>query len=174
MKASEIATMAAVALFAVVPPALAQDRPNIVLILADDVAFSDFGAYGSEISTPNIDALAARGTLFSNFHASPICAPSRAMLMTGVDSHLAGIGNLPESAPLEHRGQPGYLGQLADDVVTVASRLGAAGYRTTMTGKWHLGHGEGAHPAARGFDRSFALEAVGRRQLGKEILPANL
>ncbi|MEQ8282510.1 MAG: sulfatase-like hydrolase/transferase [Parvibaculum sp.] len=163
MKASEIATMAAVALFfAVVPPALAQDaRPNIVLILADDVAFSDFGAYGSEISTPNIDALAARGTLFSNFHASPICAPSRAMLMTGVDSHLAGIGNLPESAPLEHRGQPGYLGQLADDVVTVASRLGAAGYRTTMTGKWHLGHGEGAHPAARGFDRSFALEASG-------------
>ncbi|ABS63628.1 sulfatase [Parvibaculum lavamentivorans DS-1] len=154
--------LAAVMLPFIALSAQAQEaRPNIVLILADDVGFSDFGVYGSEIETPNIDALAARGTLFSNFHASPICAPSRAMLMTGVDSHLAGIGNLPESAPLEHRGQPGYLGRLADDVVTVASRLSAAGYRTMMTGKWHLGHGEGAHPAARGFDRSFALEASG-------------
>ena len=140
----------------------APHRPNIVLILADDVGFSDFGAYGSEIATPNIDAIAARGVLFSNFHASPICAPSRAMLMTGVDSHLAGVGNLPEAVPLEHRGQPGYLGYLADDVVTVASRLQAAGYRTTMAGKWHLGHEEpGMLPPAHGFDRSFALDASG-------------
>lgn len=144
-------------------PAQAQDaRPNIVLILIDDVGFSDLGAYGSEIATPNIDALAARGALFSNFHASPICAPSRAMLMTGADSHLAGVGNLPESVPLEHRGEPAYLGHLADDVVTVASRLQAAGYRTTMAGKWHLGHEE-PHmlPPAHGFDRSFALDASG-------------
>lgn len=162
MRAFRIIKTALLLWLAALLPAVAQEaRPNIVLILADDAGFSDFGAYGSEIATPNIDALAARGTLFSNFHASPICAPSRAMLMTGVDSHLAGVGNLPESAPLEHRGQPGYIGRLADDVVTVASRLGAAGYRTTMTGKWHLGHGEGAHPAARGFDRSFALEASG-------------
>lgn len=162
MRAFGIIKTALMLWLAALLPAVAQDaRPNIVLILADDAGFSDFGAYGSEIATPNIDALAAKGTLFSNFHASPICAPSRAMLMTGVDSHLAGIGNLPESAPLEHRGRPGYLGRLADDVVTVASRLGAAGYRTTMTGKWHLGHGEGSHPAARGFDRSFALEASG-------------
>jgi len=137
-------------------------RPNIVLILIDDVGFSDLGAYGSEIATPNIDALAARGALFSNFHASPICAPSRAMLLTGVDSHLAGVGNLPESLPLEHRGEPGYLGHLADDVVTVASRLQAAGYRTTMAGKWHLGHEEPQMlPPAHGFDRSFALDASG-------------
>lgn len=162
MSAFRIVKTALVLWLAALLPAAAQDAtPNIVLILADDAGFSDFGAYGSEIATPHIDALAAKGTLFSNFHASPICAPSRAMLMTGVDSHLAGIGNLPESAPLEHRGQPGYLGQLADDVVTVASRLGAAGYRTTMTGKWHLGHGAGSHPGARGFDRSFALEASG-------------
>lgn len=137
-------------------------RPNIVLILIDDVGFSDLGAYGSEIATPNIDALAAKGALFSNFHASPICAPSRAMLMTGVDSHLAGVGNLPEAVPLEHRGQPAYLGHLADDVVTVASRLQAAGYRTTMAGKWHLGHEEPEMlPPAHGFDRSFALDASG-------------
>lgn len=144
-------------------PVAARDkaRPNIVLILADDVGFSDFGAYGSEISTPNIDALAAKGALFSNFHASPVCAPSRAMLMTGVDSHLAGVGNLPEAAPPEHRGRPGYLGHLADDVVTTASRLREAGYRTAMAGKWHLGHEPASLPPARGFDRSFALDASG-------------
>lgn len=157
-----IATLATALSFMAMAPAQAQEvRPNIVLILADDVGFSDFGAYGSEISTPHIDALAASGTLFSNFHASPICAPSRAMLMTGVDSHLAGIGNLPESAPLEHRGRPGYLGHLSEDVVTVASLLKQAGYRTYMTGKWHLGHDEASLPPARGFDRSFALDASG-------------
>ncbi len=162
MNTFKIVKLAAVLLPFIALSAQAQEtRPNIVLILADDVGFSDFGAYGSEIATPNIDALAASGTLFSNFHASPICAPSRAMLMTGVDSHLAGIGNLPESAPLEHRGKPGYLGRLSDDVVTVASLLKQAGYSTYMTGKWHLGHDEKSLPSARGFDRSFALDASG-------------
>lgn len=163
MTSGKILVLAAALLALAGLPAKAQEtRPNIVLILIDDVGFSDLGAYGSEIATPNIDALAARGALFSNFHASPICAPSRAMLMTGVDSHLAGVGNLPESVPLEHRGEPAYLGHLADDVVTVASRLQAAGYRTTMAGKWHLGHEE-PHmlPPAHGFDRSFALDASG-------------
>lgn len=163
MKLAHVVTLAAALLALPGLPAQAQDaRPNIVLILIDDAGFSDLGAYGSEIATPNIDALAARGALFSNFHASPICAPSRAMLMTGVDSHLAGVGNLPESLPLEHRGEPAYLGHLADDVITVASRLQAAGYRTTMAGKWHLGHEE-PHmlPPAHGFDRSFALDASG-------------
>ncbi|PKP77563.1 MAG: arylsulfatase [Alphaproteobacteria bacterium HGW-Alphaproteobacteria-3] len=163
MKLAHVLALAAALLALPGLPAEAQDaRPNIVLILIDDVGFSDLGAYGSEIATPNIDALAARGALFSNFHASPICAPSRAMLMTGVDSHLAGVGNLPESLPREHRGEPGYLGHLADDVVTVASRLQAAGYRTTMAGKWHLGHEEpNMLPPAHGFDRSFALDASG-------------
>ena len=163
MKLAHVVALAAALLAFPGLPAQAQDaRPNIVLILIDDVGFSDLGAYGSEIATPNIDALAARGALFSNFHASPICAPSRAMLMTGVDSHLAGVGNLPESLPLEHRGEPAYLGHLADDVVTVASRLQAAGYRTTMAGKWHLGHEEpNMLPPAHGFDRSFALDASG-------------
>lgn len=162
MNTFKVVKLAAVLLPFIALSAQAQEtRPNIVLILADDVGFSDFGAYGSEIATPNIDALAASGTLFSNFHASPICAPSRAMLMTGVDSHLAGIGNLPESAPLEHRGKPGYLGRLSDDVVTVASLLQKAGYSTYMTGKWHLGHDTESLPSARGFDRSFALDASG-------------
>lgn len=135
--------------------------PNIVIIMADDVGFSDFGAYGSEISTPNIDALAARGAIFSNFHASPVCSPSRAMLMTGMSSHLAGVGNLPETLPPAHREAPAYLGRLADDVVTVASLLQRAGYRTSMTGKWHLGHEPSSLPPAHGFDRSFALDASG-------------
>lgn len=155
-------TAAAIAAALIVTPLAAQEtRPNIVVILADDVGFSDFGAYGSEISTPNIDALAARGALFSNFHASPICAPSRAMLMTGMTSHLAGVGNLPETLPPEHQGAPAYLGRLADDVVTVAALLQQAGYRTAMTGKWHLGHTPSALPPAHGFDRSFVLDASG-------------
>ncbi|GMV63219.1 MAG: arylsulfatase [Parvibaculum sp.] len=162
MKLAHVVALAAVLLMPGLAAQADETRPNIVLILIDDVGFSELGAYGSEIATPNIDVLAARGALFSNFHASPVCAPSRAMLMTGVDSHLAGVGNLPESLPFEHRGKPGYLGHLADDVVTVASRLQAAGYRTTMAGKWHLGHEEpNMLPPAHGFDRSFALDASG-------------
>ncbi len=136
-------------------------RPNIVLVLADDVGFSDLGVYGSEISTPNIDRLALDGVIFSNFHASPICAPSRAMLMTGVDSHLAGVGNLPETTPPEHRDAPGYKGELNDNVMTIAERLRQSGYHTYMTGKWHLGHSAASLPSARGFERTFALDATG-------------
>lgn len=136
-------------------------RPNIVLILADDLGFTDFGAYGSEISTPNIDALAARGVRFSNFHVSPMCAPSRAMLMTGADSHEAGVGNLPESLPPELRGRPGYLGELGRNVVTIASRLHDVGYHTYMAGKWHLGSTPESLPNRRGFERSFALDSSG-------------
>ncbi|MDP3382002.1 MAG: arylsulfatase [Phenylobacterium sp.] len=148
------------------PPAEAQaqtdaKRPNIVLILVDDAGYTDFGAYGSEIATPTIDALAARGARFSNFHATPMCAPSRAMLMTGLDSHTAGVANLPETTPPAHRDLPAYQGRLAPGVETVATRLKRAGYRTYMAGKWHLGHGPGDVPDAHGFDRSFALDATG-------------
>lgn len=137
------------------------ERPNIVLILVDDAGYTDFGAYGSEIATPTIDALAARGARFSNFHATPMCAPSRAMLMTGLDSHTAGVANLPETTPPAHRDLPAYQGRLAQGVETVATRLKRAGYRTYMAGKWHLGHGPGALPDSHGFDRSFALDATG-------------
>ena len=139
----------------------ATGAPNIVLILLDDLGFSDLGAYGSEVSTPNIDALADRGVLFSNYHSSPMCAPSRAMLMTGVSSHRAGVGNLPEFIPHSWHDKPGYLGHLAPGVTTIAQRLKPLGYDTFMTGKWHLGHAPGTLPSERGFDRTFILDATG-------------
>jgi len=136
-------------------------RPNIVLILADDVGFSDFGAYGGEARTPNIDALARTGVRFSSYHTSPLCSPSRAMLLTGIDNHRTGVATIPEVLPPEHRDKPGYSLRLEPGVVTVADRLREAGYRTYMTGKWHLGHGEGDLPNSHGFDRSFVLDASG-------------
>ena len=143
-----------------VPPPLAPP-PNVVLVVADDVGFSDFGAYGSEIRTPHIDSVAARGVRFSNFHVSPMCSPTRAMLLTGVDAHLAGVASLHVATPLRHRGRPGYEGELRTDVVTLASRLRDAGYRTYLSGKWNLGHTASSLPSARGFDRTFALDATG-------------
>ncbi len=139
----------------------APKRPNIVLVVIDDATPTDLGAYGSEIATPNIDRLAAAGTRFTHFRATPMCAPSRAMLLTGVGSHTAGIGNLPESVPASHAGQRGYLGHLADDVVTVATLLQRGGYRTYAAGKWHLGHTPNTLPNARGFERSFVVDATG-------------
>lgn len=141
--------------------AAADERPNIVLVLVDDAALMDFGSYGGEARTPNIDALAARGSLFRQHRATPFCAPSRAMLLTGMDNHLAGLGTIREVLPPEHRGQPGYTMSLEPGVVTLAERLRAGGYRTYMTGKWHLGHDEGELPVERGFDRSFIVDASG-------------
>lgn len=136
-------------------------QPNIVLILVDDAALMDFGVYGGEAATPNIDRLALQGTLFTNYHSSPSCAPSRAMLLTGCDSHLTGVPNLPEFLSEEHQKHEGYEGILNDKVVTVASRLKSAGYRTYMTGKWHLGNTETSLPSKRGFDRTYILGASG-------------
>ena len=136
-------------------------KPNIVLILVDDAALMDFGAYGGEAATPNIDRLAKQGTMFTNYHTSPSCAPSRAMLLTGCDSHLTGVPNLPLFLPPDQVGQPGYEGILNDKVKTVATRLKQNGYRTYITGKWHLGHTEKTLPNKRGFDRSYILGASG-------------
>lgn len=144
-------------LYTVAEPA----RPNIVLILADDVALMDFGSYGGEARTPNIDTLAEQGVLFANFHATPMCAPSRAMLLTGMDHHLTGFATIPEVLPPEHEGQPGYSMYLEPGVETIAARLQPLGYRTLMTGKWHLGHGPGQLPNHHGFERSFVLDASG-------------
>ncbi len=141
----------------------AADRPNIVLIVADDLGFSDLGAYGGEIRTPNLDALAREGLQLTNYHTGPTCGPTRAMLMTGVDHHRAGIGTnavalrrLPEL-----RGRPGYEGFLNDRVVTFAKLLQDAGYHTFMTGKWDLGSEPDKQPTARGFDRYFGLPTAG-------------
>jgi len=136
-------------------------KPNIVLILVDDSGLMDFGAFGGEANTPNIDQLAGNGTMFTNFHTSPVCAPSRAMLMTGTDSHLAGVANLPEFLPGEYQDKPGYAGVLNDRVQTVATRLKEVGYNTYATGKWHLGHDEKTLPYYRGFDRTFILGGSG-------------
>lgn len=136
-------------------------RPNVLVILADDLAFTDLGVYGGEARTPTIDALAERGTLFASHHTSPLCSPSRAMLLTGVDNHRTGLATIEEVLPPEHAGKPGYSLRLEEGVQTVATRLKDAGYRTYMTGKWHLGHGPGDLPSAHGFDRSLALDASG-------------
>jgi arylsulfatase/uncharacterized sulfatase len=136
-------------------------RPNVVVILADDAGLMDFGAFGGEANTPNMDALAARGAMFTQFRASPLCSPSRAMLLTGVDNHLTGFATIPEVLPSEQRGKPGYTMALEPGVLTLADRLRQLGYRTLMVGKWHLGEEAGAMPQAHGFDRSFALAASG-------------
>jgi arylsulfatase/uncharacterized sulfatase len=128
--------------------------PNIVILVADDWGFTDVGAFGSEIPTPHLDALAARGMRFSNFHVSGSCSPTRSMLLTGVDNHLAGVGNLRESMPHQHAGQPGYLGSLNRNVVTVAELLRTRGYRTYVTGKWNVGNEPHNLPNQRGFERS--------------------
>lgn len=136
-------------------------RPNIVMLLADDWGFTDVGSFGSEIQTPNIDALAARGVRFSNFHVAGSCSPTRAMLQTGVSNHRAGLGNMPETIPPEHVGKPGYDTVLNDRVVTIAQLLRHGGYRTYFTGKWHLGKTPAKLPNARGYDRALALSDAG-------------
>lgn len=152
--------------FAATPAAAQQQtaptqRPNIVVIVADDVGFTDLGPYGGEAHTPNIDALAQRGAQFSRYYSSPLCSPSRAMLLTGMDNHRTGHSTIIEVLPPEMRGRPGYTMHLEPGVVTLAERLRRGGYRTYATGKWHLGHGEGDLPNSHGFDQSFVLDASG-------------
>lgn len=127
-------------------------RPNIVVVLADDLGYSDLGCYGGEIPTPNIDALAANGVRFKRFYNSARCCPSRAALLTGLYPHQAGVGSFARTRPEEGRG-PGYLGHLRDDAVTFAEILKAEGYGTYMVGKWHVGSDPG--PIARGFDEFY-------------------
>lgn len=132
-------------------------RPNIVIILGDDLGFSDMGSYGSEIKTPNLDSLAKEGVRFTNFYTHASCSPTRSMLLTGVDTHLNGLGNMDEWTAPNQRGVDGYEGYLSKQVVTLPQLLKNAGYHTYMVGKWHLGKAPDQIPAARGFERDFSL-----------------
>jgi arylsulfatase A-like enzyme len=148
------AALLALAACAVAVGAATPARPNIVVLVADDWGFTDLGAFGGEIATPNLDALAMQGLRFSNFHVAGSCAPTRSMLLTGVDNHRNGVGNLAETMPSAHRGRPGYQGSLTPNVVTVAQLLQDSGYRTYISGKWNVGSESYNLPNRRGFDRS--------------------
>ncbi len=159
----KIKTLIAVSSVVLVNFAVAQEakKPNVVLILADDLGYTDIAPFGSEIDTPNIARLAQEGLSFTNYHTAANCAPARAMLLTGVDSHRNGVPNIPESIPPEQMAFDHYQGVLSDNVVTLASLLQANGYHTYMTGKWHLGHTPSLLPSARGFDRTIAMADTG-------------
>ncbi len=136
-------------------PSLKAKRPNILLIVADDLGYADLSLYGSEIATPNIDALARQGMLLTNFYSNMACSPTRASLMSGTDNHQAGLGVMARPTNPAQIGQPGYEGFLNFRVASLASLLSDAGYHTYMTGKWHLGDTVETGPRARGFDQSF-------------------
>ena len=143
-------------------------RPNILLIVADDLGYTDLGAYGAEISTPNLDKLARTGAKMTSFYASPFCSPTRAMLMSGSDNHLVGFGDMAELITPEQRGKPGYEGNLNERVVPMAQVLKDAGYRTAMAGKWHLGVKEEFSPATSGFEQSYAMVMGGASHWGDQ------
>jgi len=134
----------------------AAERPNIIVIMVDDMGFSDIGCYGSEIPTPHLDALAENGVRFSQFYNTGRCCPTRASLLTGLYAHQAGVGWMTAD-----QGVAGYRGQLNRESVTIAEVLGEAGYFTAMTGKWHVGFEHGVTPWGRGFHRSLNLPAGG-------------
>jgi len=149
--------VAALAAPATAPAADAPRRPNIVVILGDDMGFADMGAFGGEIRTPNLDALANNGVRFTNFYTHASCSPTRSLLLSGVDTHRNGLGNMDEWTAPNQRGMAGYEGYLNNRVATLPHLLRNAGYHTYMVGKWHLGKAPDQIPAARGFERDFSL-----------------
>lgn len=144
-------------------------RPNILLIVADDLGYSDLGAYGSEISTPFLDKIAEQSIRFSNFHAMPSCTPTRAILMTGTDNHLVGLGSQEGGFTENQKGKAGYEGYLNERVATLPQVLATSGYRTYMSGKWHLGHHDEHGPSKRGFQETFALMQGGASHFSDQI-----
>ncbi len=132
-------------------------QPNILLIVADDLGYSDIGPFGADIATPTLDTLAREGLMLTNFHVLPTCSPSRSVLLSGVDNHRAGLGTMGEMKTPEMEGHPGYVGYLNFEVAALPEVLKAAGYHTYMAGKWHLGSEEKTIPHARGFEETFVL-----------------
>jgi arylsulfatase len=133
-------------------------RPNILLIVADDLGYSDLGVYGGEINTPNLDKLASDGGVtFTDFHAAPTCSPTRSMIMSGTYNHRAGLGAMAEWTADNQRNQPGYEGYLNRSVVALPTLMRDAGYHTFMAGKWHLGMATDQGPDVRGFEQSFTM-----------------
>jgi arylsulfatase len=139
----------------------AAKRPNILLIVADDLGYSDIGSFGGEIATPTLDTLAREGVMLTSFHVLPTCSPTRSVLFSGIDNHRAGMGTMGEVKTPEMEGHPGYAGYLNFEVAALPEVLKAAGYRTYMAGKWHLGSEERTSPHARGFDQTFILAPGG-------------
>ncbi len=136
----------------------AAERPNIVIMMADDMGFSDIGCYGGEIETPNLDRLAGNGLRFTQFYNSGRCCPTRASLLTGRHPHQAGIGHMTSEGDQRFDlGYPGYRGRLNRESVTIAEVLKPAGYKTLMAGKWHVGTYAGMWPVDRGFERYFGV-----------------
>jgi len=141
----------------VTKPQTTEKRPNIVIILGDDMGYSDMGMFGSEIKTPNLDNLARAGTRFTKFYTCASCSPTRSVLLSGVDTHINGLGNMDEWTAPNQEGVDGYEGNLNDRVVAFPQLLKDAGYHTYMVGKWHMGKTPDKIPAARGFERDFSL-----------------
>ena len=137
-------------------------QPNFLLIVADDMGYTDIGAFGGEINTPNLDGLAERGIKLTNFHVASTCAPTRSMLLSGTDNHTAGLGAMFGGNMLTGvEGQVGYEHYLHERVATLPELLTDAGYHTYMAGKWHLGSEEDQLPRARGFENAFSLLSGG-------------
>ena len=132
-------------------------RPNILLIVADDMGYTDIGSFGGEIATPTLDTLANEGMQLTGFHVLPTCSPSRSVLLSGVDNHRAGLGTMGEMTTPDMEGIPGYEGYLNFNVAALPEVLKAGGYHTYMVGKWHLGHDAETSPHARGFEETFIL-----------------
>ena len=138
-----------------VEPEATESRLNILLIMADDMGYTDLGSFGGEIRTPNLDSLALGGVRLTNYHVGPACSQTRTMLLSGTYTE---VGAVAEGVRNRH---------LADNVVALPQLMSDAGYHTYMSGKWHVGSGEGRHPAARGFESSFALMGGSAEQVGR-------
>jgi len=147
-----------------------ESRPNILLILVDDMGYSDIGPFGGEVHTPALDLIARSGIRFTDFHTSITCSPTRSMLLSGTDNHPAGLGTMAELLAPNQIGKPGYEGHLSDRVVTIATLLRDAGYATSMSGKWHLGEEIENDPYHRGFQQAYTMLRGGASHFDDESM----